>query len=538
MVRQVGAGLWTWLPLGWRSLQRTMQIVREEMDAIGGQEMLMPVMHPAEIWRQTGRYDIDIMFKLRDRAGRDLVLAMTHEEIVAFHAARELRSYRELPQIWYHIQTKERDEARPQGGVLRTREFIMKDSYSLDRDTAGLDASYALHEAAYERIFTRCGLRFWKVESDTGMMGGDVAHEFMAPSAAGEDDVALCDRCDYAANVEMATGRLEPPAFPPSAAVEEVHTPGVETIDALAVYLGIDPRTTSKAMPVVTDDGGLVLCLVRGDRRLHELKLSKVLRQPVRPATPEEIEAAFGARPGSIGPVGVDRSRVGRIVADQSVADGVFVTGANRTGYHLRGVVRGRDFEADVADIQVAENGDGCPLCGGTLRIEPMIEIGNIFKLGTKFSEALGATYLDEGGREHAIVMGSYGIGPARVVAAAVEQSHDDAGIVWPPAIAPYDAWLVAIGDEAAVAADRLAAELRELGLTSMVDDRSQGAGSKFADADLIGVPLRVTLGKRTLSDGTVDVRVRRDGSSESVPLGEAASRLRALHEELFGEPG
>jgi prolyl-tRNA synthetase len=535
MVRQIGAGIWSYLPLGWRSLHRAMQIIREEMDRIGGQEMLMPVLHPAELWKQTGRYSIEELFKLRDRVGRDLVLAMTHEEIVAFHAARELRSYRDLPQIWYHIQTKERDEPRPQAGILRTREFIMKDSYTLDRDLAGLDEGYARHEEAYQRIFERCGLRFWKVESDTGMMGGTGAHEYMAPSESGEDQVALCDRCDYAANVEMAVTRLEQPAFPPEAPVGEVETPGVETIDALAEFLAIDPRTTSKAMPVVQDDGGLVLALVRGDRRLHELKLRKALGQDFRPAQPEEIERAFGARPGSIGPVSVDHGRVARIVADESVADGSFVTGANRTGWHLRNVRRGRDFEADVvADIQVVERGDPCPLCGGTLRIENAIEIGNIFKLGTKYTEALGATYLDENGQEHPIVMGSYGIGPARIIAAAIEQSNDEKGCIWPAPLAPVDAWLVAIGDEAADAGDRLAAELREHGLETMLDDRAQSPGAKFADADLIGVPIRVTLGKRTLAEGTVDVQLRRDGSSETVPIAEAAGRIAVLRAELM----
>ena len=306
MTRQVGAGLWTWLPLGWRSLQRAVAIVREEMDRIGGQEMLMPVLLPAELWKQSGRYGIDELFKLKDRVGRDLVLAMTHEEVIAFHAARELRSWRDLPQIWYHIQTKERDELRPTGGVLRTREFAMKDSYTLDRDEEGLDEAYALHEVAYGRIFDRCGLTYWKVESDTGYMGGSGAHEYMAPSSAGEDEVALCDRCDYAANVEKARSRISQPEFPPDAPPEEVATPGVETIDALAEFLGIDPRATAKAMPVVAADGTVVLALVRGDRRLHDIKLRKALGQDHRPATAEEIEEAFGAKPGSIGPVGVD----------------------------------------------------------------------------------------------------------------------------------------------------------------------------------------------------------------------------------------
>jgi len=529
MTRQVGAGLWTWLPLGWRSLQRAVAIVREEMDRIGGQEMLMPVLLPAELWKQSGRYGIDELFKLKDRVGRDLVLAMTHEEVIALHAARELRSWRDLPQIWYHIQTKERDEPRPTGGVLRTREFAMKDSYTLDRDDEGLDAGYALHEVAYGRIFDRCGLTYWKVESDTGYMGGSGAHEYMAPSSAGEDEVALCDRCDYAANVEKARSRISQPEFPPDAPPEEVATPGIETIDALAGFLGVDPRATAKAMPVVAADGTVVLALVRGDRRLHDLKLRKALGQDHRPATAEEIEEAFGAKPGSIGPTGVEKT----IVADETLAHGAYVGGANRTGYHITGLVLGRDYQAQLADLHVVEAGDGCPLCGGTLRIEPAIEIGNIFKLGTRYSEALGATYLDEGGKERPIVMGSYGIGPARIVAAALEQSHDDAGCIWPAPLAPFDAWLVPIGDEAVVAAQRLEDQLAEHGLTVMIDDRAQGPGSKFADADLIGVPLRVTLGKRTISDGTVDLRFRRDGSEETLPLAQAAARLSELSKEL-----
>ncbi|MEO9176565.1 MAG: proline--tRNA ligase [Gaiellales bacterium] len=528
MARQVGAGLWTWLPLGWRSLQRAMQVVREEMDRIGGQEMLMPVLLPAEILKQSGRYGVDVLFKLNDRVGRDLVLAFTHEEIIAFHAARELRSWRDLPQIWYHIQTKERDEARPQGGVLRTREFIMKDSYTLDRDMDGLDASYALHEQAYGRIFDRCGLTYWKVESDTGDMGGTGAHEYMAPSTAGEDEVALCDRCDYAANVDMARSRISAPQFPPDGPPQEIETPKAETIESLAAFLGIDPRATAKAMPIVTNDGDVVLALVRGDRRLHELKLRKALGQAHRPATPEEIEQAFGARPGSIGPAaGV------ATIADETLRDGAYVGGANRTGYHVTNLVLGRDYQATTADLHVVEAGDGCPLCAGTLRIEPAIEIGNIFKLGTKYSEALGATYLDETGKERPIVMGSYGIGPARIVAAALEQSYDELGCVWPAAVAPFDAWLVPIGDEALVAAQRLEDQLVEQGLSVMIDDRPVGPGARFKDADLIGVPLRVTLGKRTVTDGTVDLRVRTSGAEETLPVGRAAARLAELSREL-----
>ncbi|MDP9258705.1 MAG: proline--tRNA ligase [Actinomycetota bacterium] len=534
MVKQVGAGLWTWLPLGWRVKKRVQEIIRQEMDRIGGQEMLMPVMHPAEIWKRSGRYDIDVVFHLRDRADRELVLAITHEEIVALHASQTIRSYRDLPQIWYHIQIKERDEARPQGGVLRTREFTMKDSYTLDRDQAGLDAGYALHEEAYDRIYRRCGLEFYKVESDTGLMGGSLAHEYMAPSSAGEDRVARCSGCDYAANVEMAVSRIERAPSPGSAPVVEVETPGVTTIDGLAGFLGVDARTTSKAMPVVAGDGKLWLALVRGDRRLHELKLSKVLKQGTRAATPEEIEAAFGAKPGSIGPVGIRDGAIGGIVADETLREGSWVTGANRTGWHLTGVESPRDYQATFADLHEVESGDGCAFCDGVLTIEPMIEIGNIFKLGTKYAEAMGASYLDELGAEQPIWMGSYGIGPARIAAAAIEQSFDEHGCIWPAPIAPFDVWLVAIGDEAPAHADRLADELAARGLTSMVDDREGSPGVRFADADLIGAPLRVTVGKRTVSDGTVDLRQRRTGETETVPIETAAERIAALHHSLM----
>jgi prolyl-tRNA synthetase len=522
MVKQVGAGLWTWLPLGWRVKKRVQEIIREEMNRIGGQEMLMPVLHPAEIWKRSGRYDVDVVFHLRDRADRDLVLAITHEEIVALHASQTIRSYRDLPQIWYHIQIKERDEPRASGGVLRTREFTMKDSYTLDRDQAGLDEGYATHEEAYDRIYRRCGLTFYKVESDTGLMGGSMAHEYMAPSSAGEDRVARCSACDYAANVEMAVSRIERAPSPESGPVAEVDTPGVTTIEGLAEFLGVDARTTSKAMPVVADDGIVWLALVRGDRRLHELKLAKALKQGTRPATPEEIEAAFGAKPGSIGPVGIRDGAIGGILADETLREGAWVTGANRTGRHLTGVEAQRDYEAHFTDLHEVESGDACPRCGGVLTIEPMIEIGNIFKLGTRYAEAMGATYLDELGNEQPIWMGSYGIGPARIAAAAIEQSFDEHGCIWPAPIAPFDIWLVAIGNDAPGHADRLAEELEARGLTCMVDDREGSPGVRFADADLIGAPLRV------------DVRLRRSGESETVPLEEAAARIAALHAGLM----
>ena len=534
MVRQIGAGMWSWLPLGWRVKKRVQEIIREEMDRIGGQELLLPVLHPAEIWRQSGRYDVDVVFKLRDRADRELVLAITHEEIIALHASQTIQSYRDLPQIWYHIQIKERDEARPTGGVLRTREFTMKDSYTLDRDLAGLDEGYAKHEQAYDRIFRRAGLEFWKVESDTGIMGGSQAHEYMAPSPAGEDRIALCSRCDYASNVEMAISRISHPPSTPEQPVSEIHTPNVATIDELAAFLGIDSRTTSKAMPVMQGDGRMALALVRGDRRLHELKLSKALKQTIRPATPDEIERTFGAKPGSIGPLNVKPGALATIVADETLRDGAFVAGANRTGYHLTGVRAGRDYEASFAEIHEVEAGDSCSACDGELRIEPAIEIGNIFKLGTRFSEAMGATYLDESGAEHLIVMGSYGIGPARIAAAAIEQGFDGDGCIWPAPIAPFDCWVVSIGDEAEEHAARLEGELEAKGLTVMVDDRPQSPGARFKDADLIGCPLRVTIGKRTTSDGTVDLKLRKSGETESVALDDAAERIAALRASLM----
>jgi prolyl-tRNA synthetase len=531
-VRQIGAGLYSYLPLGWRSHRRAEQIIREEMDAIGGQEMLMPVVHPAEIWKRSGRYGIPELFKLKDRVGRDLVLAMTHEEIIALHAAEVIRSYRDLPQIWYHIQIKERDEPRPQAGVLRTREFIMKDSYTLDRDFAGLDAQYALHEIAYDRIFRRAGLRFVKVESDVGMMGGSDAHEYMTPSEVGEDRIALCETCDYAANLEKAVS-VPRPFDPGTGPLEEVATPGVTTIEGLADFLGVDTAATVKSVMVVPEDerGGVVLALVRGDHRLHELKLRKLLQAEFRAAEPEEIRAAFGADPGSIGAVGLPEGAIREVIVDEAVTRGGYVAGANRTGYHLLHAEFGRDFSGRVADIRFVEEGDTCIHDGGALHIEPAIEVGNIFKLGTRYAIAMGATYLDEEGREQPIVMGSYGIGPARILAAAVEQNADDRGIVWPQALAPFDVWIVPIGDEALAAAAGLEADLEARGVDVMVDDRDLSPGVRFADADLIGVPLRVTIGKR-LADGVLELRHRATGEVVDVPVAEASDRLATIVRE------
>jgi prolyl-tRNA synthetase len=533
LARQVAAGMWTWLPAGWRSHRRAEQIVREELDAIGAGELLMPVLQPAELWKRSGRYDIDEVFKLHDRRGAELVLALTHEENITFHVSRELRSYRDLPTILYHFQTKERDEARPRAGVLRTREFIMKDSYSFDRDAAGLDASYELHIQAYDRIFDRSGLEWYRVESDVGVMGGTGAHEYMAPCAAGENDVALSD-AGYAANVEIASATPRPVEGLPEAlpAPERVETPGATTVEEVAQQLGVPAGAIIKAFPVIVEDRGPLLVLVRGDHRLNEIKLRNALRAPFRAAEAEEVREAFGAEPGFIGPVGAP---VG-VLADEALR-GLhgLVTGGNAPDLHLRGVEPERDFGCDWADVRRVEDGDTCPN-GAPIRIEPAIEVGNIFKLGTRYSDPLGARYLDEQGVEQLIWMGSYGIGPARIVAAAIEQFADEQGISWPRSLAPFDVELVTLGkpgEDARIVADRLYSDLRELGLEVIYDDRDGSAGEKFADAELLGCPLRLTIGKRGLEAGEVDVQVRRGREKRTLPLEGAAEAAAELWASL-----
>jgi prolyl-tRNA synthetase len=527
-IRQVSAGLWTFLPLGWRVHEKAAQIVREEMNAIGSQEMFMPVVTPAELWQRTGRYKIPELWKIEDRMGRPFVLAMTHEETVTFHI-RELRSYRDLPQMLYHFQTKVRDEPRPRGGLLRVREFVMKDSYSFDRDEEGLERSFRLHEAAYRRIFERCGLEFFEVQAESGMMGGSESADFLAPSSSGENTLVTCENGDYAADLEIARGVPRPPEFPERLETpQEVETPGTTTIEGLAERLGIDPAATSKAMPVVQGDGTLVLALVRGDDRLDEAKLAAALGSATRAATEDEIREAFGADPGSIGPIGFN----GSVLADEALREGQFVTGANRTGRHLRGVEHGRDFEADFADIRESREGDSCPRCGGRLRFQTAIELGHIFKLGTYYSEPLGARYLDEDGKERPILMGSYGIGPGRVMAAVVEQHHDEQGIAWPRSVAPYDVEVVAIGAagaEAVATAEGVAAALEEQGLEVLLDDRDLRPGEKFADADLLGCPVRVTVGKKTLEDRRADVLVRAGRAEERVSVNDVPVHVGRL---------
>jgi prolyl-tRNA synthetase len=512
-IRQVSAGVWTFLPLGWRVHQKVVQIIREEMNAIGSQEMLMPVLTPRELWEASGRISIPEVFHLEDRSGRKFILPMTHEETVTFHA-REIQSYRDLPQMLYHFSVKNRDEPRPRGGLLRVREFIMKDSYSFDRTDEASTRSFELHREAYHRIFERCGLEFHDVPAESGIMGGKESRDFLCPSGTGENTLVTCENGDYAADLEIAHAIPSPPVLPePLDAPEKVKTPGVTTIEGLADFLGIDASATSKAMPVVKADGTLVLALVRGDDRLSESKTLGVLGSDFRPATDEEIRAAFGANGGSLGPIGVDVE----VVADEALREGQFVAGANRDGWHLRGVEAQRDYEPRFADIREPREGDRCPECDGFLNFQTAIEVGHIFKFGTKYSGPLDATFLDEDGTEKPLLGGSYGIGPGRVAAAVAEQSHDENGIVWPASIAPYDVHVLSLdggADDVFSKAEQVAETLSEHGLDVLLDDRGERPGEKFADADLVGAPLRVIVGKKTLDDGAVDVR-KRDGTGD-----------------------
>jgi prolyl-tRNA synthetase len=519
-IRQMGAGLWSFLPLGWRVHMRIEQIIREEINAIGGQEMRCPTLTPAELWETTGRIAVPILFRLRDSGGRPFVLSWTHEESMTF-LGQEIQSYKQLPQVWYHFSTKDRDEPRPRGGLLRVREFIMKDSYSFDVDEAGLDVSFKKHEEAYARIFERCGLEAYVGEAESGTMGGKESTGFLAPTGSGENELMRCENGDYFADVEAARGAPRPAELSePLATPERIETPGVGTIEDLAAFLGIAESATSKAMPVVVGDR-LVLALVRGDDRLSPEKLETIFEAAFRPATDDEIRTAFGASGGSLGPVGVDVE----VIADEALRDGQYVAGANEDGWHLRGVQAGRDYEPTFADIRQAQAGDACPECGGTLEIQTAIEVGHIFKLGTFHSNAFGATYLDEDGKEKPIVMGSYGIGLARTMAAIVEQSHDEDGIVWPRAVAPYDAHVVVLPGAEEIALEAAEA-LSAAGLDVLLDDRDQRAGEKFADADLIGCPIRLTAGKKSLEDGKVDVRDRASGAERRLDIGALGKEI------------
>jgi len=530
LIRPLAAGVYTYLPLGWRVIRRIEQIIREEMDAIGGQEMLMPVMQPAELWQATGRWD-EIgpeLVRFKDRTGRDMVLGMTHEEVVTHLAWQEINSYRQLPAVVYQFQTKVRDEPRSRGGLIRVREFIMKDAYSLDVDQAGLEAFYPHIYQAYINIFRRCGLDPLAVEADPGMMGGSGSHEFMLPNPHGEDTVVVCSGCGYAANLENART-----AWPADEAgmqpIKEVATPGIDTIAGLADFLNIPKSHTAKAVFYTADDR-LIFAVIRGDLEINEIKLARVLgTADLAPASEEAIRAA-GAVPGYASPIALESKAT--IIVDESVAAARnLVAGANREGYHLRNVNYGRDYTADrVVDIATVRAGDACPTCGTPVALQRAIELGHIFKLGTRYSEPMGATFLDADGKARPVVMGSYGIGLGRLMAAVAEVHHDEHGLVWPPAIAPADVYLIGLGkkDEGIRAlAEELYRTLRSQGFEVLFDDRDERAGVKFNDADLIGVPVRVTVSSRARQRGGVEVKARWSEQPEIVAVDELPALTR-----------
>jgi prolyl-tRNA synthetase len=531
-VRQLGSGIYSLLPLGFRVNKRVEQIIREEMDRIGCQELAMPVVHPADIWRASGRYDAigPELGRFKDRGGRDMVLAMTHEEVVGLLLADIVKSYRQLPIMVYHFQTKWRDEPRSRGGLIRVREFVMKDAYSCDRDTAGLDVSYQAQHDAYVRIFERLGLATVVVASDVGIMGGSQAHEFMVLNPAGEDVLVLCESCGYAANRQVARIPRPDPAAEEPLAIEEVATPGTTTIATLAAFLSIPEARTAKAAFFVRGDGRLVTAIVRGDHEVNETKLANAAGTTtgLRPATVEEIRAA-GMEPGYGSPIGAHDTTV---VVDELVARSPnLVAGANRLGFHYRNVNVGRDFTPDVvADITNAQEGDPCPTCGQPLILRNGIEVGNIFKLGTRFTDAAGATYLGEDGVAHPIVMGSYGIGIGRNVACIVEAHHDEKGIVWPAEVAPYAAHLVSIGEardpRVSEAAERIHAFSVAAGREILWDDRGESPGVKFTDAELLGMPWILTVSPRSLAAGGVEVTDRATGDRSTRPIEDVEALL------------
>ncbi len=528
-VRQVAAGVYAYLYLAQRSFLKISEIIREEMNCIGGQEFYLPALNPAELWRESGRYDQfgPTMFKFKDRNDHDMCLGVTHEEEMTNIARGELRSYKQLPQIWYQIQEKFRDEPRPKAGLLRLRQFIMKDSYSFDLDDAGLDVSYQKHYDAYRKIFDRCGLKYVIVEAHSGAMGGSVSHEFMVPTDAGEDAIALCE-CGYAANVEKAESKASPADDPPGdAAPEMFSTPGQKTIEDLVKFTGQPAARVIKTLDYVAESQPAVI-LLRGDHQLSESKLSSILGTAIfRPATPEEALRLHGATLGSLGPVGLKGAR---ILADASLQGRKnMMTGANRDDYHLRNVTPGRDFAAEYRDLRVAQDGEACVRCGRPLRVKVCVELGHVFKLGRRYSLSMHAAVLDAGGKEVPLVMGSYGIGLERILSSAAEQNHDKDGMFLPPPIAPFDVILTAANmDEQSVrtAAESLYAEMRTNSIDVLFDDRPERPGVKFKDADLIGVPLRVTVGKRKVEQGLAEIFHRSTKQIEDVKLDEVVPSL------------
>jgi len=536
-IRQLAAGIYSYLPLGQRVMNKITQIIREELDRMGAQEFYLPALHPAELWQESGRWEAmgQNMFRLKDRASRDLCLGMTHEEVFTTIARSEIRSYRDLPQIWYQIQTKFRDEPRPKSGLLRVRQFTMKDSYSFDIDWDGLDVSYQKHYDVYCRIYDRCGLKYLVVEADSGMMGGKQSHEFMVITDAGEDQIAHC-QCGYAANVEKATSKLSPITDDPGPERPAlVSTPGQKTIEEVSQFLEIRPWQQIKTL-IYVSSGGPLLVLVRGDHQLNEAKLQSALGSEVRPAHPTEIEAALGASAGSLGPVGVSKLR---ILSDPSLRGRSNLTcGANRDDYHLSGVTPERDYRAEYFDLRLVQAGEPCVKCGQPLSVSKALEVGHIFKLGTKYSESLGANVLTAEGKPVPIVMGSYGIGLERILAAAIEGSHDADGICWPAPIAPFRCLISVLNtkeDALVNAAEHVYQGFQARGIDVLLDDRDERPGVKLKDADLIGIPYRINFGSKKFKEGKVEWVQRASRKSEDIPLDQVtakASELLALNRQ------
>ncbi len=544
-IRQLGAGIFSYLPLAQRSLTRIMNIMREEINAIGGQEICMPVVQPADIWKESGRwYQIGSeMGRLKDKSDHDMILAMTHEEVVTDLARGLIQSYKQMPALVYHLQTKWRDDPRPRAGLIRVREFTMLDSYSLDSDWEGLDQQYQAHYEAYFRIYHRCGLPVVAVMADTGMMGGKLAHEYMYLTPIGEDSLLFCDACGYSANRQVAKAQKPKPAAEAMLPVEKVATPDCSSIADLAALLKLPASKTAKAvffMAEIQDETGAVknefiFTVVRGDMEVNETKISNLVKaRDLRPATDEEI-ARTGAVPGYASPVGLKNVRV---IVDELIPQSPnLVAGANEKGYHLLNVNYGRDFEAvEVADITAAAEGDACEKCGKPYRLSRGVEVGNIFKLGTRYTDALNCTFTDEKGENHPIIMGSYGIGVGRLLACVAEEHHDDKGLIWPRAIAPYQVHLVVLpGKQMDVKpkVDELEKALTQAGLEPLVDDRSDSAGVKFNDADLIGLPLRVTVSERALKNGGLELKKRSGGDAWIVPFENALAEIQKTLADL-----
>ncbi|AZO95547.1 proline--tRNA ligase [Halocella sp. SP3-1] len=534
MMRTLTAGVYSYLPLGYRVIRKIENIIRKAMDESGAQELLMPIMHTAELWQESGRWDRfgPLMIKFQDRKGREYCLGPTHEEIITDLVRDEIRSYKDLPLNLYQIQTKVRDEIRPRFGIMRGREFIMKDAYSFDTDYEGLDKSYQLMYDAYVKAFKDCGLEVRAVEADSGAMGGSASHEFMVLADAGEDEVAFCNNCDYAANVERAEAAIADPAFEKEemAAAEKVYTPAQKTIAEITEYLNVNANRTIKSLAFLAD-GEPILVLLSGNDELNEIKLANYLNAVELEAVVEDkFPEMYNSFAGFIGPVGIKEGI--RILADLRVKNlKNAITGANEKDYHLINVNPGKDFEVkDYLDLRKVKDGDQCPHCEGQLEIKAGIEVGHIFKLGSKYSESMGARYLDENGREQLIIMGSYGIGITRLVAAAIEQQHDENGIIWPTAIAPYQVIILPLGnnDEVTTRAEVIYQELTDNGIEVLLDDRQERAGVKFNDADLIGIPLRLTIGSRSLEKGVVEARVRKTGEEINI-------KLDSVYEKVIG---